>query len=172
MSENVYEITVLIGGSILIVGYFVFRVKKYIVPFINRPEQQEQVIVFEKIKRPRPPRDTDDYDPYDYLVAFQFSDGAVKEFQIEHTKGHMKSDVYNLIHKGDQGLLIYIERKDIEEKIENEIMRWRGRRIVSFEKETPCGKIKFKSWTVKTGLIMVIGLAVLILSVLFSVVLN
>jgi len=93
----------------------------YEFPVTNSPELYEHVEVIQKrIKK----KDT----TYTYLVAFKFPDGSVKEFKVDKRK------LYDAIHEGDTGTLIYKEREDISQAIENENRRWSGRRFVYFTK--------------------------------------
>lgn len=56
----------------------------------------------------------------------------------------MRKETYHAIHEGETGILTYKERADIEEKYENEDMRFKGRRLISFEKDPEYGGTKIE----------------------------
>ena len=131
---------------------------------ITTPECQEHVEVVDKRIE-----DTYIYDAatehtslkHFYLATFEFSDGAKKEFQIGGS--------YKTIYIGDTGMLTYHESKSIEDKYGEETDRWKGRQIISFEKDPEFGGtkiIRYKlSYSVKSFLIGA-GVIVLFTSVI------
>jgi len=103
-------------------------------PFMNRPVQAEQVEVIGK--RIRQTENFDSGKRNDYIVAFKFSDGSVKELEVGSGRSYSSTgrEVYDSIHEGDKGMLTYKEIKDIGEKYKNENTRYFGRYFYSFEK--------------------------------------
>ena len=96
-----------------------------------------------------------------YLATFEFPDGSKKEFQI----GGPRKTIYI----GDTGMLTYHESKFVEYTYRKETDRWRGRLIISFEKNPKFGGtkiIRYKlSYSVKSFLIGA-GVIVLLTSVI------
>ena len=72
---------------------------------------------------------------FDYIVAFEFPDGSVKELEVD-SNSVRDSSIYDAIHEGDTGILIYKEIKNIEQRIKKENMRFDGRLFISFEKDS------------------------------------
>ena len=98
-----------------------------------------------------------------YLATFEFPDGAKKEFQI----GGPRKTIYI----GDTGMLTYHESKFIEYTYRKETDRWRGRLIISFEKDPEFGGTKkilhkfsneVKSFLIGAGVI-VLGISVILI---------
>ena len=71
---------------------------------------------------------------YTYIVTFKLPDGSVKELEVD-SNSVRDSSIYDAIHEGDTGILIYKEIKNIEQRIKKENMRFDGRRFISFEKD-------------------------------------
>lgn len=133
---------------------------------ITTPECQEHVKVVKKRIE-----DTEYYhagtDGYsevrDYFATFEFPDGAKKEFNIGGS--------YKTIYIGDTGMLTYHESKFIEYTYRKETDRWRGRLIISFEKDPEFGGTKkilhkfsneVKSFLIGAGVI-VLGISVILI---------
>ena len=99
----------------------------------------------------------------DYLATFEFPDGSKKEFNIGGS--------YKTIYIGDTGMLTYHESKFIEYTYRKETDRWRGRLIISFEKDPERGGIKTEQYdpsdSVESFLIvagvMVLGISVILI---------
>lgn len=85
---------------------------------------------------------------YTYIVAFEFSDGSVKELSVDRKsyrrtpKSEPYSSAYDSIQEGDIGTLIYKEIDNIEGKYKNEEMYWEGRLFISVEKAPEYGGTK------------------------------
>ena len=124
-------------------------------PYMNRPEQHAQVEVIGKRIAMSSPDDSDIRRSH-HIVAFKFSGGSVKEIAVgDSSAGERRT---NAIDHGDTGVLIYIEREDIEEAFEDEDERWLGRRFYSFEKDAEYGGLKIvnrdpsdKTWIILIG---------------------
>ena len=65
-----------------------------------------------------------------YIVAFEFPDGSVREFNL---LGFGRRRTFNSIQVGDTGILTFREQSNIEE-ITSPGMRRSARRFVSFER--------------------------------------
>lgn len=130
---------------------------------ITTPECQEHVKVVDKRIADAYVYDTSGYYSlkHFYLATFEFPDGAKKEFQIGGSR--------KTIYIGDTGMLTYHESKFIEDIYRKETDRWRGRLIISFEKDPEFGGtkiIRYKlSYSVKSFLIGA-GVIVLLTSVI------
>jgi len=122
----------------------------------NRPEQREQVeVIGKKLAKSsytvsRHGRHT--YSHVDALVvAFKFADGSIKEISVGRSLGYesirdadtgkliyskvKKNKVYESFKNGDEGILTYKERDNIEEKFKKMKTRYKGRLFIGFEKE-------------------------------------
>jgi len=76
-----------------------------------------------------------------YIVAFKFTDGSVKELEVAYTSRDPKKKegpcyIYDSLHEGDTGILIYKEIENIEEKCKNEEMRYDYRLFVRFTRDS------------------------------------
>ena len=128
---------IVIGFAAVLMAFNAFAVFGKEVLKITTPECQEHVKVVEKRSA-----ETYIYDPvagysslkHYYLATFEFSDGSKKEFNIGGS--------YKTIYIGDTGILTYHESKYIEDIYTEETDRWKGRLIISFEKDPECGGTK------------------------------
>jgi hypothetical protein len=106
-----------------------------IAPFIGRPTQVEQAEVVEKriFQKLISPEGIEAEKYNDYIVAFKFSDGSVKELSVGKGNAHSGTgrNVYDSINEGDIGILTYKEIKAIT----GDSIGWPGRRFISFEKD-------------------------------------
>lgn len=98
---------------------------------------------------------------YRYLIFFKFSDGSVKEFEVDtywvygSSKTAPYSPVYDELKEGDTGVLTYKELENIEQKyIEDQ---YRGRKFISFEKDAKHGgtKVVWRDRTIKKDIIFI-----------------
>ena len=127
---------IVIGFGAVLIAIIAFAAFRGEVLIITTPECQEHVKVVKKRIE-----DTEYYhagtDGYsevcDYFATFEFPDGAKKEFNIGGS--------YKTIYIGDTGMLTYHESKFIDIYRE-ETDRWRGRLIISFEKDPEFGGTK------------------------------
>ena len=93
--------------------------------FYNRPEQSIQVeVAGKRIRKYSSGKHASRVTVYSNIVAFSFPDGSLKELEIDTGPS---SSVYNSIHEGDTGVLIYKELKNIEKKYKDEAFRYVGR---------------------------------------------
>jgi len=102
-----------------------------------RPEQREQVEVVGK--RIREWGDGPELSPSsDYIVAFKFSDGSVKELAVASGASYLNEPkrIYNSFNTGDKGILAYKEIENIEDKYTTEEERYNGRKFISFDKDS------------------------------------
>ena len=120
--------------------------------FYNRPEQSAQVeVVSKRIRVDRSSGKHASYIDHYYIVTFKFSDGSVKELEVDwiHQRNSNKevySSAYDSMHEGDAGLLIYKEISNIEKKYKNnEDMCYDGRFLISFERDSQYGELKIES---------------------------
>lgn len=99
-----------------------------------------------------------------YLATFEFPDGSKKEFKI----GGPRKTIYI----GDTGMLTYHESKFLENIYRKETDRWRGRLIISFEKDPERGGTKteqydpsysVESFLITSGVIVLFTSVILIL---------
>lgn len=157
---------IVIGFGAVLIAIIAFAAFRGDVLIITTPECQEHVKVVDKRIE-----DTYVYDAtveyseviHFYLATFEFPDGAKKEFQIGGS--------YKTIYIGDTGMLTYHESKSIEDIYKEETDRWRGRQIISFEKDPEFGGtkiIRYKlSYSVKSFLIgagvIVLGISVILI---------
>ena len=115
MKGKSYEITILAVGFILIAAIVTFYVI-YKVRLKNTPEQHEQVVVIEK--KIKWSSGGEDSSGADYIVAFEFPDGSVKKIHVSKIGiGKNRREVYDSIHEGDTGTLIYKKMKNAIEFI-------------------------------------------------------
>lgn len=127
---------IVIGFGAVLIAIIAFAAFRGEVLIITTPECQEHVKVVEKRIE-----DTEYYhagtggysEVRDYFATFEFPDGAKKEFNIGGS--------YKTIYIGDTGMLTYHESKFIDIYRE-ETDRWRGRLIISFEKDPEFGGTK------------------------------
>ena len=100
--------------------------------FTDRPELRDHV---EVIGKRRIPGDGDAIFP-NYIVAFILPDGTVKELRVktEGSNEQREREVYDSIHEGEKGILVYIEVENIEEKYKDDICYY-GRLFIGFEKD-------------------------------------
>ncbi len=98
---------------------------------------------------------------YRYLIFFKFSDGSVKEFEVDtywiygSSETAPYSPVYDELKEGDTGVLTYKELENIEQKyIEDQ---YRGRKFISFEKDAKHGgtKVVWSDRTIKKNIIFI-----------------
>ena len=121
-------------AALTFVALLAFMTLKDETVIVNRPEQHEQVevigkrIKYNRIQGSRRSNKT-------YIVSFKFPDGSEKELQVGKIN---RSEIYDSMHKGDTGMLVYKERADIE-KLKKEELQWAGRRFISFEKTSGGG---------------------------------
>ena len=123
------------------------------VRFSGCPEQSGQVeVVGKRINKSSSASGKGTYRlTYEFIVAFAFPDGTIKELEIDsHTVRSNSETVecsrYNSIYEGDRGILIYQELKDIEERFEGrEDASYYGRRFISFEKDMEYGGLKIEA---------------------------
>ena len=156
---------IVIGFGAVLIAIIAFAAFRGEVLIITTPECQEHVKVVKKRIE-----DTEYYhagtDGYskvrDYFATFEFPDGAKKEFNIGGS--------YKTIYIGDTGMLTYHESKFIDIYRE-ETDRWRGRLIISFEKNPEFGGTKkilhkfsneVKSFLIGAGVI-VLGISVILI---------
>lgn len=121
------------------------------VRFSGRPEQSGQVEVVGKRINKSSSSGKGTYSlTYEFIVAFAFPDGTIKELEIDsHSVNSNRETVecsrYNSINESDRGTLIYQESKDIEERFEGrEDASYYGRRFISFEKDMEYGGEKIE----------------------------
>ena len=155
---------IVIGFGAVLMAFNAILSFRWEVLRITTPECQEHVKVVKKRIE-----DTQYYhagtDGYSevrhYFATFEFPDGSKKEFNIGGS--------YKTIYIGDTGMLTYHESKFIEYTYRKETDRWRGRLIISFEKDPEFGGtkiIRYKlSYSVKSFLIGA-GIIVLFTSVI------
>lgn len=156
---------IVIGFGAVLMAFNAILSFRWEVLIITTPECQEHVKVVKKRIE-----DTEYYhagtDGYskvrDYFATFEFPDGAKKEFNIGGS--------YKTIYIGDTGMLTYHESKFIDIYRE-ETDRWRGRLIISFEKDPEFGGTKkilhkfsneVKSFLIGAGVI-VLGISVILI---------
>ena len=156
---------IVIGFGAVLIAIIAFAAFRGEVLIITTPECQEHVKVVEKRIE-----DTYVYDAatehtslkHFYLATFEFPDGAKKEFNIGGS--------YKTIYIGDTGMLTYHESKFIDIYRE-ETDRWRGRLIISFEKDPEFGGTKkilhkfsnaVESFLIGAGVI-VLGISVILI---------
>ena len=103
-------------------------------PFINRPEWSARVAVIAKrraenlmIPKKLPV----------FLVAFQFPDGSIKEFQLNAIKYPFKPKrpIFQSFQIGDKGTLIYKEIENVNYVYEEEEWQFNGRNFIDFKKD-------------------------------------
>nr|DAQ47105.1 MAG TPA: Protein of unknown function (DUF2500) [Caudoviricetes sp.] len=86
---------------------------------------------------------------YEYRIFYEFSDGSVKEFEVDRvwvsgsSNTSPYSPVYDELKEGDNGLLTYKEIENNEQKY-NEALQYQGRKFISFEKDAEYGGTKVK----------------------------
>ena len=134
-----------------IIAFFLFWILKD-VPFglDNQPEQSVPVEVAEKridkgygSGNHRAPSSTH----YRYLISFRFSDGSVKELEVDfiglwgRPETIPYSPVYDEINEGDTGILIYKELENNEQKY-SKGFQYQGRKFIRFEKDAEYGGTK------------------------------
>ncbi|MDR3345069.1 MAG: DUF2500 domain-containing protein [Oscillospiraceae bacterium] len=106
--------------------------------FAQSPEQGQRTTVAEK--RIIAINGGEDFDSYNYIVAFRFPDNLVKEFSVGYGSKFSKKSryFYDSLHIGEVGILTYKELEFTEEKYKykGEDLSRGGRRFISFEKET------------------------------------
>ena len=156
---------IVIGFGAVLIAIVAFAAFWWEILRITTPECQEHVKVVKKRIE-----DTEYYhagtDGYskvrDYFATFEFPDGAKKEFNIGGS--------YKTIYIGDTGMLTYHESKFIDIYRE-ETDRWRGRLIISFEKDPEFGGTKkilhkfsneVESFLIGAGVI-VLGISVILI---------
>lgn len=155
---------IVIGFGAVLIAIIAFAAFRGEVLIITTPECQEHVKVVEKRIE-----DTYVYDAatehtslkHFYLATFEFPDGSKKEFNIGGS--------YKTIYIGDTGMLTYHESKFIEDIYREETDRWRGRLIISFEKDPEFGgtkKILHKFSNAVESFLIVAGVIVLGISVI------
>jgi len=148
------QIIGIVVSIILIIACVLFIWFRNVAPILNSPEQQEQAEIIEKRIVEERSGDGDGF-TYHYIVAFEFSNGTVKELRVGvERSGHKR---YDALNEGDTGILTYKERTDIEEKYKNENIRFEGRRFISFEKDIEYGGTKVEELPDITFLIIGIG---------------
>lgn len=136
--------------GLAIAGLYISAIPQ--VRFSGRPEQSEQVeVVGKRINKSSSASGKGTYRlTYEFVVAFAFPDGTIKELEIDsHTVRSNRETVecsrYNSIDEGDRGILIYQELKDIEERYEGrEDVSYDGRRFISFKKDMEYGGLKIE----------------------------
>lgn len=148
---------IVIGFGAVLIAIIAFAAFRGEVLIITTPECQKHVKVVKKRIE-----DTEYYhagtDGYskvrDYFATFEFPDGAKKEFKI----GGPRKTIYI----GDTGTLTYHESKFLENIYRKETDRWRGRLIISFEKDPERGGTKTEqydlSYSVESFLIVAGGI--------------
>lgn len=153
---------IVIGFGAVLIAFNAFVTFRREVLIITTPECQEHVKVVDK-RIAAYVYDTSGYYSlkHYYLATFEFSDGVKREFQIGGS--------YKTIYIGDTGTLTYHESKSIEDIYREETDRWKGRQIISFEKDPEFGGTKIiqyeLSYSVKSFLIGA-GVIVLLISVI------
>lgn len=128
---------IVIGFGAVLIAFIAFCSFRGELLVITTPECQEHVKVVEKRTEDTKyyHAGTDGYSEVrDYLATFEFPDGSKKEFNIGGS--------YKTIYIGDTGILTYHESKYIEDIYKEETDRWKGRLIISFEKDPECGGTK------------------------------
>ena len=155
---------IVIGFGAVLMAFNAILSFRWEVLRITTPECQEHVKVVKKRIEDTQyyHAGTDGYSEVrDYFATFEFPDGSKKEFNIGGS--------YKTIYIGDTGMLTYHESKFIEYTYRKETDRWRGRLIISFEKDPEFGGtkiIRYKlSYSVKSFLIGA-GIIVLFTSVI------
>lgn len=154
---------IVIGFGAVLMAFNAILSFRWEVLRITTPECQEHVKVVDKRIADAYVYDTSGYYSlkHFYLATFEFPDGAKKEFQIGGSR--------KTIYIGDTGMLTYHESKFVEYTYRKETDRWRGRLIISFEKDPEFGGtkiIRYKlSYSVKSFLIGA-GVIVLLTSVI------
>ena len=148
---------IVIGFGAVLIAIIAFAAFRGEVLIITTPECQEHVKVVKKRIE-----DTYIYDAatehtslkHFYLATFEFPDGSKKEFKI----GGPRKTIYI----GDTGMLTYHESKFLENIYRKETDRWRGRLIISFEKDPERGGTKTEqydlSYSVESFLIVAGGI--------------
>ena len=117
--------------------------------FKNRPEQTVQAEVASK----RIIKDSfygkhSSIDIYIYVISFKFPDDSIKELQVDRQsyrwppKNDPDSVQYDSLTVGDIGILTYKEIENIEERVQNENVRYGSRLFISFEKDPEYGGLK------------------------------
>ena len=135
-SGFVIILIVIILPAVIGLGYLAISWFLDVTPVNNSLEQYECVEVIGKRIREHSNISGEGSTTYTYIVAFKFSDGSVKEFDVDTNGGNgNRREVYDSFYVGDTGILTYKERANIEEHIKTENMRWNGRRFISFEKD-------------------------------------
>lgn len=154
---------IVIGFGAVLMAFNAILSFRWEVLRITTPECQEHVKVVDKRTEDTYVYDTSGYYSlkHFYLATFEFPDGSKKEFQIGGSR--------KTIYFGDTGTLTYHESKFLENIYRKETDRWRGRLIISFEKDPEFGGtkiIRYKlSYSVKSFLIGA-GIIVLFTSVI------
>lgn len=157
---------IVIGFGAVLIAIIAFAAFRGEVLIITTPECQEHVKVVKKRIEDTQyyHAGTDGYSEVrDYFATFEFPDGSKKEFNIGGS--------YKTIYIGDTGMLTYHESKFIEYTYRKETDRWRGRLIISFEKDPEFGGTKkilhkfsneVKSFLIGAGVI-VLGISVILI---------
>ena len=159
---------IVIGFGAVLMAFNGFCAFYWEMVIITTPECQEHVKVVEKRIE-----DTYVYDAatehtslkHFYLATFEFPDGAKREFNIGVS--------YREIYIGDTGTLTYHESNFLENIYRKETDRWRGRLIISFEKDPEFGGTKIiryelsdsvESFLIGAGVI-VLGISVILICI-------
>ena len=124
----------MIGLGFFVV-YIIASIRKETKVVENSPEQTQQVKVIGKRTSEQFKFKSDD-SVFDYIIAFGFQDGSIKELRVGNS---VKSDsvIYDSIHEGDTGELIFKEREDIEAHYyrNDKQDHWNGRLFINFKND-------------------------------------
>ena len=126
--KDYYKVAIIIIG--IFVGVVLGRVIDRNTPRTKYNEQAEVVG-----KRVKNEAYDNDVPTSQFIIAFKFSDGSIKELRVS-MYGHGRK-VYDTFHEGDTGILVYTERENLEKISKKESEHWKGRRFISFEKDEP-----------------------------------
>ena len=154
---------IVIGFGAVLVAFDAILSFRWEILRITTPECQEHVKVVDTRTEDTYVYDTSGYYSlkHFYLATFEFPDGSKKEFQI----GGPRKTIYI----GDTGMLTYHESKFLENIYRKETDRWRGRLIISFEKDPERGGIKTEQYDPSDSVesfLIVAGVIVLGISVI------